>query len=133
MLTVDEIGARAEALREDPLLRALASTVRGRVERILREPPPVPSRKALLSRDGGVCPHDGATLLFDPWQPSAHKCPRCGRVATGERHDGHWARAGHLWIAERIGDLASLAALEGDEAAARQSLVRQDAEGPQMR
>ncbi len=101
--------------------------MRARVERVLRESPPIPVRKALLSRDGGVCPHDGAMLLFDPWQPSAHKCPRCGRVATGERHDGHWARAGHLWVAERIADLATLAALEGDEdaaARARELLVR---------
>jgi len=127
MLTVDELNLRAAALAEEPLLGTLAATVRTRVERVLREAPPMPVRKALLSRDGGVCPHDGALLLFDPWQPSAHKCPRCGRVATGPRHDGHWARAGHLWVAERIADLATLAALEGDEdaaACARELLVR---------
>jgi hypothetical protein len=118
MLTVEELNARAEALGQDPLLRQLAGTVRSRVERILREDPPVPVRKALLSRSGGVCPHDGGSLVFDPWQPSQHRCSRCGRVATGERHDGHWARAGHLWVAERIADLSTLAALEGDEAAA---------------
>ena len=71
MLTVDELNARAAALAEEPLLGALAATVRARVERVLRESPPIPVRKALLSRDGGVCPHDGAMLLFDPWQPSA--------------------------------------------------------------
>lgn len=118
MLTVDELNARAGALGEDPLLQALAGSVRARVERVLVEAPPLPARKALLSRDGGVCPHDGAQLRFDPWEPMAHLCPRCGRVATGDRHHGHWARAGHLWVAERIADLATLAALEGDEPAA---------------
>lgn len=118
MLTPDELAARRELAAGDALLQSLAGVVRARVERVLREPPPLPARKALLSRAGGTCPHDGASLLFDPWQPTAHRCPRCNRVLTGERHDGHWARAGHLWVAERIADLAALAALEGDERAA---------------
>lgn len=127
MLTVDELNARAELLGSDPVLQGLAATVRSRVDRVLRETPPLPGHKALLSRNGGVCPHDGAPLRFDPWQPSAHACTACGRVATGERHDRHWARAGHLWVAERIADLATLVALEGDEAAgarARELLAR---------
>lgn len=118
MLTVDELNARSEALGTDPLLQSLAATLRARVERVLREAPPLPARKALLSRQGGICPHDGAGLRFDPWQPSQHRCPRCDRIVTGERHDAHWARAGHLWVAERIADLSTLAALEGDERAA---------------
>jgi len=118
MLTVDELTARAALLGEVPVLQTLAASVRARVERVLVEAPPLVARKALLSRDGGVCPHDGAQLRFDPWQPAAHQCPRCGRAVTGDRHDGHWARAGHLWVAERIADLATLAALEGDEQAA---------------
>ena len=130
MLTVDELNARSEQLGSDPVLQGLAAAVRSRVERILREPPPIPHHKALLSRDGGTCPHDGAPLRFDPWQPTKHTCTRCGRVATGDRHDRHWARAGHLWIAERIADLATLAALEGDESAgarARELLARTSA------
>ena len=132
MLTVDDLSARSEQLGSDAVLQGLATAVRSRVERILIELPPIPGHKALLSRYGGVCPHDGAPLRFDPWQPRAHTCTRCGRVATGDRHDRHWARAGHLWVAERIADLATLAALEGDETAAaraRELLVRTSAIG----
>jgi hypothetical protein len=118
MLTPDELNARAGLVGSDPVLGGISAAVRSRVERLLREPPPLPAQKALLSRAGGTCPHDGAPLRFDPWQPTAHTCTRCGRVSSGERHEGHWARAGHLWVAERIADLATLATLEGDEAAA---------------
>jgi hypothetical protein len=80
--------------------------------------PPVPVAKALLSTDGGVCPEDGATLAFDPWSADAHPCPRCGKKFGGERHDRHWARYQHLWLAERAAHLAALAALRDDAAAA---------------
>src|SRR2546427_9622707 len=69
------------------------------------------------STDGGVCPDDGAPLVFDPWSPHAHRCARCGRTFTGERHDRNWARYQHLWLAERAAHLAALAALDGNEAA----------------
>ena len=49
----------------------------------------VPRVKALLSRNGGVCPEDGAPLRFDPWNADRHVCSRCGRVASGERHHRH--------------------------------------------
>lgn len=91
--------------------------VRLRLERLLREAPPVPAVKALLSRDGGVCPEDGATLRFDPWSPDRHRCPDCGKETGGPRHHAHWARAQHLWLAERLADLGVLA-VTGDRAAA---------------
>src|SRR2546427_2821970 len=69
------------------------------------------------STDGGVCPDDGAPLVFDPWSPHAHRCARCGRTFTGERHDRNWARYQHLWLAERAAHLAAVAALDGNEAA----------------
>src|SRR5207244_2732311 len=80
--------------------------------------PPIPETKALLSTDGGICPEDGAAFVFDPWNPTAHRCPRCEKTFTGERHDRHWARYQHLWLAERAAHLATLAALADNAAAA---------------
>ncbi len=80
--------------------------------------PAIPAAKALLSQDGGICPADGAALTFDPWSPATHRCPRCGAAHSGERHDRWWARWQHLWNAERIALLATLAALDGHEGAA---------------
>ena len=121
MLTTDLLEHRRELVAADPGLQALVERVRDRVSRVLREMPPVPSQKPLLSRAGGICPHDRTPLTFDPWSPSAHGCPRCGRSISGERHDRHWARAQHLWLAERAADLAVLAVLTDDSAAAERA------------
>ncbi|MBS1241547.1 MAG: Heparinase family protein, partial [Gemmatimonadetes bacterium] len=118
MVTIEQIEARRDLAAEAPDLSALVERVRGRVDRLLREPPAIPRVKAMLSRDGGLCPEDGATLRFDPWSPDQHQCPRCGNSISGERHHRHWARAQHLWLAERMLDLAVLAALEDDATAA---------------
>jgi hypothetical protein len=118
VLTIEQIEARRDLTAEAQDLKALEERIRGRVERLLREPPAIPRVKALLSRDGGVCPEDGAALRFDPWSPDQHDCPRCGKRYSGERHHRHWARAQHLWLAERMLDLAVLAALEDDATAA---------------
>ncbi|MBA3259217.1 MAG: heparinase II/III family protein [Gemmatimonadales bacterium] len=77
--------------------------------------------------DGGLCPHDGAALEFDPWSPEAHRCPSCGRVASGQRHDRAWARFQHLWLAERTADLATLAVLGDDPASAERAAEILDA------
>ena len=121
LLTTDLLEHRRELLASDPVLQALVERVRGRVDRVLREMPPVPGQKPLLSRDGGICPHDKIPLVFDPWSPTAHRCPACQRVISGERHDRHWARAQHLWLAERAADLATLAVLTDDSAAAERA------------
>lgn len=120
MLTIEAIERRRDLVGVDPGLQALAGTVRARVARLASAMPPVPGVKAMLSRDGGVCPDDKVALVFDPWSPDSHRCPACGKAWSGERHQGHWARAQHLWLAERMLDLATLVALEQDgEAAAR--------------
>jgi hypothetical protein len=117
LVTAEELAARREAIAAAPDLAALLAHLNERAAPLLARLPPVPKSKALLSTDGGVCPEDGAGLVFDPWSPTAHRCPRCGKTFSGERHDGHWARYQHLWLAERAGHLATLAAL-GDNAAA---------------
>ena len=120
MVTAEEIEARAALAEESAELAAARDRLAKHAEPLLARMPPVPAVKALLSRNGGSCPHDGAPLLFDPWSPDAHRCSRCGREVSGERHHRHWARYQHLWLAERAGHLATIAALTGNaEAAAR--------------
>ena len=82
--------------------------------------PIVPDQKALLTTDGGFCPEDGAALTFDPWSPTEHRCPCCGKTWSGERHHWNWARYQHLWLAERAVHLATLASVgdDGDRRAA---------------
>ncbi len=118
MVTAEELAARREQIATAPDLAALLAHIRERAAPLLARLPPIPDSKALLSTDGGVCPEDGAGLGFDPWSPTAHGCPRCGKTFSGERHDRHWARYQHLWLAERAAHLATLAALDGNGAAA---------------
>ena len=77
----------------DGLLAELAPLLDGRVE--------IPREKALLSRAGGRCPHDGTLLRFDPLDPR-HICPRCGTKVAGELHDRFRPYWMQLWLAERV-------------------------------
>ena len=111
MVTETELQERARAVRESADLRKLLAHLEERAKPLIQQMPSVPEQKALLSVDGGVCPEDGTQLTFDPWSPSAHRCPQCGKSWSGERHDRSWARQQHLWLAERAAHLAALGAL----------------------
>src|SRR5687767_7250284 len=100
--TTAELAARLQAIAQSP---GLASLFR---------PIYIPERKAMLSQDGGVCPDDGSRLEFDPLSPDEHRCPRCIRVARGERHHLAWLMRYHLWLSERAIHLALVGALESD-------------------
>jgi hypothetical protein len=113
VVTAEELAARAAAVAAAPDLSGLLQQLRARAQPLLERMPPVPDQKALLSMDGGVCPDDASLLVFDPWEPAAHRCPRCAKVWRGERHDRNWARFQHLWLAERAAHLAALAAVGG--------------------
>src|SRR5256886_4348442 len=78
LVTTEELAARREQIAAAPDLAALLAHLTERAASLLARLPPVPESKALLSTDGGVCPEDGAALVFDPWSPNAHRCPRCG-------------------------------------------------------
>jgi hypothetical protein len=121
MLTFDALTARRALIAESPDLVALRDHLVARARPLMEAMPPVPRVKALLSRDGGVCPIDGTVLLFDPWSPDAHRCPKCGEVFSGDRHHAHWARAQHLWLAERAAHLATVHAITGDAATAQRA------------
>ena len=101
MVTAEELVARAAVVADSADLRALLEQLRRRAQPLLARMPPIPQHKALLSTDGGVCPDDHALLVFDPWSPTDHRCPRCGKTWRGERHERNWARFQHLWLAER--------------------------------
>jgi hypothetical protein len=96
-----------------PLAQSLAAELLPVVERT----PEMPTQKAMLSRDGGRCPTDGASLEFDPWSPHRHRCPRCGTEYDGERHHLWWIMGQQLWLAERAAVGATLHLLTGDQAA----------------
>ena len=121
MVTAEELEGRAELIGTSPELRALHARLTERAGPLLERMPVVPTVKALLSRDGGVCAADGTALVFDPWSPDVHRCPRCAKEHRGERHHRAWTRFQHLWLAERAGHLATLGAIGGNEDAGRRA------------
>ena len=118
MVTRELLDRRKAMIASSPDLQALLSRLAERTQPVLIRMPAVPQVKARLSREGGLCPDDGASLIFDPWSPSQHRCSVCGRIAAGERQDRHWAKLQHLWLVERAAHLATVAALADDTAAA---------------
>lgn len=121
MLTLPEMEDLRERVPADPDLPRLLETLRARSLRLLVEAPIIPRVKAFLSRNGGVCPDCRGALRFDPWSPERHVCTRCGHAATGDRHHRHWARAQHLWLAERMAELALLSVIAEDTRAAERA------------
>ncbi|HEU4648097.1 MAG TPA: heparinase II/III family protein [Gemmatimonadales bacterium] len=126
MVTADDLATRRALIAGPSDLSRLLARLSERARPVLARGLVVPPWKALLSTDGGVCPRDGHTLIFDPWANGEHRCPHCGQCYRGERHDRWWARFQHLWLGERMAHLAALAVFADDEAAddrARQLLA----------
>ncbi len=110
VLLPHEAIERRRAAAAGPL-RLLAESLAADLEPLLNREIYFPAEKALLSRQGGRCEIDGAMLEFDPFSPHEHRCPRCGRVHTGELHDRFWNYWYQLWLAERAVHGAVLSAL----------------------
>jgi hypothetical protein len=121
MITGNDLAILREQLGADENLTRYIATIERRAAPVRDRLPPIPRVKAMLSRDGGFCPEDRTPLGFDPWSPDRHRCPRCGKSFSGDRHHRHWARAQHLWLAGRTVDLALLAALRDDTRAAERA------------
>ncbi len=124
MVTAEDLAARREVVAASPDLQRLLGHIRERARPLLERMPLVPEHKALLSSDGGVCADDGTPLTFDPWSPTEHRCPRCGKTWRGDRYDRYWVRFQHLWLAERAVDLATIAGLgeQDDRASANRAV-----------
>ena len=117
LLVGDEVlRARSEIVAAE--LAPLADGLAAELAPVLQHELYIPREKALLSRDGGRCPRDGATLEFDPFSPRRHRCPVCGETYTGEAHDRFWVFWYQLWLAERALHGALLARLRCDDRAA---------------
>ncbi len=129
MVTVEDLEALRERVNGSPELTALELGIRERAERIINEPPVVPGEKALMSRVGGMCPHDGTPFGFDPWCTDRWQCPHCFQSSDGDYHRRHWARYQHLWLAEQAASLAALAALGGHDRAGERAISLLDAYG----
>ncbi|HKW49501.1 MAG TPA: heparinase II/III family protein, partial [Gemmatimonadaceae bacterium] len=116
LVTGDVLRARVATANAE--LAPLADGLLAELAPVMSRELYIPREKALLSRDGGRCPRDGATLAFDPFSPHRHRCPSCGNTYTGAPHDRFWIFWYQLWLAERAVHGAILANLRCDEPAA---------------
>jgi hypothetical protein len=112
-LLLDPAALAARSLVARGTLAPLAAGLRRELEPVLTGAFEIPRDKALLSRTGGRCPHDGTFLRFDPLDPR-HVCPRCGTEVAGELHDRFRPYWYQLWLAERVLHAALLDALLDD-------------------
>lgn len=107
----DEVRRRRREIATSPDLQSLAHRLRTHLQPVLDNAnPPIPG-KARLTRHGGVCPDDRTRLSFDPLSPDLHRCPRCQNEVRGELHDANWRWWYHLWLSERVLQLAVLGTL----------------------
>jgi len=81
LVSPDMLRSRGDDVRGP--LAPLAQSLAADLEPLLRRAPELPAQKALLSRDGGRCPRDGALLDFDPYSAHSHRCPACGERFSG--------------------------------------------------
>ncbi len=121
MLTAAQLAERRVQITGSADLTGLLLRLTERAAPLLVRAPHIPQHKAMLSSDGGICPDDGAPLIFDPWSPSSHRCSRCGREHRGERYDRFQARLQHLWVAERAAHLATIGILGENDAAVQRA------------
>ena len=114
LLHDSKLAERKRAVGQGGPLAPLYESLAAELQPLLERTPHVPETKALLSRAGGRCERDGATLDFDPWTPHEHRCPRCGTIHRGELHDHAWITSYQLWLAERAVHSALFHVLRGD-------------------
>jgi hypothetical protein len=114
-----ELTERRALLAATPLLDRIALRLERLLGPLATEPAWLPDQKALLSRDGGICPDDRSRLLFDPDSPHEHRCGRCGRTVSGPRHHRAWITRYQIWLSERAVHLALLGAVHRPDLSAR--------------
>lgn len=111
VVSADYLQRRREEVAASPNIAALGERLRSELGSLVAGPIYLPEQKALLSRDGGVCPRDGSRLRFDPTSPNRHECPACDDVFEGDLHHRAWSWRYHIWLSERAIHCALLHAL----------------------
>ena len=124
-LLLSEEALRARAAVAHTELAPLADSLARELATVSERPLFIPGEKALLSREGGRCPRDGAMLDFDPFSPHEHRCPVCGEIYSGEFHYRFWIYWYQLWLIERAlhGALFAALGISADGAASFSSTV----------
>src|SRR4051794_36576378 len=112
-LLLDDAAIEARRSVAAGALRPLADGLLAELEPLFDGLVEIPAEKALLSRTGGRCPHDGAMLRFDPLDPRL-VCPVCGTKLQGGLHDRFRPYWMQLWLAERVLHAAVLGVLLDD-------------------
>ncbi len=113
------LEARRTALQDPVALGGLVGSLQRELHAALDVP--VPDGKSRLTRIGGRCASCTVLLTFDPRQPHAHSCPKCGTVYTDRAHHEWWLMNGHLWTAEQCTRAASLAFVVDDHVAGQRA------------
>ena len=111
-LFLSDEALRARAAVAHAELKPLADSLSRELAPVHARELYIPAEKALLSREGGRCPRDGAMLDFDPFSPHQHRCPICGEIYSGEFHHRFWIYWYQLWLIERALHGALFAALD---------------------
>jgi hypothetical protein len=124
VLTEAELARVRSQLETFPWYRAILEGFRERVEELIERSPAIPVAKGRAFFES--CPNDHARLSFDPYQPTVHRCLKCGREWTGEEYDLAWVRQFQEWLGKRLVEAGILYRLEGDERMA--ALVRDSLE-----
>ena len=120
VLSSRELERVRERLTRFGWYRVAFERFRGRVDELVERSPVIPIRKGRAFFES--CPDDHARLLFDPFAPSSHVCPKCGRDWQGEEYDLAWVRQFQDWLGKRLVEAGLLYRVEGEERYAR--LVR---------
>jgi len=113
ILTEDELTRIRRALDEHRWYRTALEKFRARVDELIARSPAIPLDKGRAFFES--CVIDNSRLVFDPYEPHRHACPKCGRDHTGETFDLAWVRQFQEWFSKRLVEAGILYALLNDE------------------
>ncbi|HSH81594.1 MAG TPA: heparinase II/III family protein [Herpetosiphonaceae bacterium] len=112
----DELARAGERADAEPWAAGVLQAVQARTDAWLRAPGDIPKQAGGWLHDF-VCPEHWDALIFDPASPRVHRC-RHGEIRSDERIDAAWHAVYHRFVAAQARDLALVAAVAGDTAAA---------------
>ena len=92
--------------------RSIFERFRARVDELLARRPEIPVAKGRAFYES--CPRDHAQLVFDPYEPHRHVCPKCGENWSGDVYDLAWLRQFQGWHAKRLVEAGIVYRLEGE-------------------